>query len=51
MLSLVLWLFNTENRPEKKRSNRLSELHQQWRKADADERSTRKTPLPATVAA
>jgi hypothetical protein len=31
--------------------NRLSELHQQWRKAAADERSTRKTPSPATVAA
>jgi hypothetical protein len=31
--------------------NRLSELHQQWRKAAADERSTSKTPSPATVAA
>jgi hypothetical protein len=31
--------------------NRLSELHQQWRKAAADERSIRKTPSPATFAA
>jgi hypothetical protein len=31
--------------------NRLSDLHQQWRKTAADERSTRKTPSPATVAA